>query len=172
MTTTPGLTFCMCPQFFCLFFLSTFLHIRKHFLKINRVGLVWDWEIWDWPARPSKGLPWATLAYKTRVMPCTHLTKVLQRLIMACKGLWRWNVLVMEINGLRRKAFFKSSFVPSLLLFLPLKSPGWVQRWGWPPHDSCGKPGLNADFPEQHIDVTPRCHFQIETPTPFPNQPS
>lgn len=106
-----------------LFFLPTFLHIRKHFLKINQVGLVWDWEIWGWPARPSKGLPWATLAYKTRVMPCTHLTKVLWRLIMACKGLWRWNVLVMEINGLRRKAFFKSSFVPFSLAVLAFKEP-------------------------------------------------
>lgn len=121
-TTFNGFTFCRCPKFLCFLFLPSFLHIRKHFLKINWMDLVWDWETLDRPARLSKGLPWATLAYKTQVMPCTHLTKVFWRLIMACKGLWRWNVLVMEINGFRRKAF-KSSFVPSLLLFLPLKSP-------------------------------------------------
>ena len=40
------------------------------------MGPVWDWEILDWPARPSKGPLWAPLAYKTQVMPCTHLTKV------------------------------------------------------------------------------------------------
>lgn len=94
----------------------TFLHIRNHFLKINQMGLVWDWEIWEWPDRLSKGLSWAPLAYKTQIMPRTHLTKVLWRLIMACKGLWRWNMLVMEINVLRRKL---SSSLPSYLLSCP-----------------------------------------------------
>lgn len=146
----------------------TFAHIRKYFLKFIPVGLVCDWEIrggvpsWfllslrSWGHSPSKGLPLATLAYKILVMAHAHLTKVLWRLIMACEGLWRWNALVIEVNGLRHKAFLRA-FMPSLLLFLPFKSPGWVHRLGWPPHDSCGKPRLSAGFPEQLRAVTPRC---------------
>lgn len=86
-------------------------------LGLGNTGLAFQAEVGQpnhllWGGCPevthrSKSFPWATEAYKTLVMLCTQLTKVLWRLIMACKGLWRWKVLVMEINGLSSNAFFK-----------------------------------------------------------------
>lgn len=90
----------------------------------------WDWKIRKCPARPRQGALMVPLEADVlgsltvqrpplghlglqNLVPHTHLTKVLWGLIMACQGLWRWNVLVLEVKALRRRAFFVPSCLPS-----------------------------------------------------------
>lgn len=123
----------------------------------------WDWEIWKCPARPRQGAlmvpleadvlgsltvqrpPRATLAYKTRCHTPPSL-RCCEDWLWPVKGfedetclLWKSRPWDPELSSCLR------AFSLAVLAF---QEPGWVQRWGWPPHDSCGKPRLSAGFPE------------------------